>query len=141
MGIKEMFVSFLLVGLFFVAMVNFGANLAIDNGSNQTILSDPRINATFQDTQAELFQAYDTSNSSRTSFETDEIKANSDNLIITSIKGVGTAIGGSLAGIYNLLFGVSADILNIPAVVLATLTAILGISIVFFSWRAYRAGS
>lgn len=141
MGLKEMFISFLLVGLFFIAMVNFGANLATDNNSNQSILNNPRINSTFQDTNVELFRAYDTANASRTSFELDEIKADSDNLIITSIKGVGTAVGGTMSAMFNLIFGLLSDTLGIPAIVLATITAILTVTIVFFAWRAYRAGS
>ncbi len=141
MGLKEMVISFVLVGLFFVAMVNFGANLAIDNNANQSILEDPRINSTFQDTNVQLFAAYDTANESRVTFERDEIKADSDNLIITSIKGVGTAVGGTLSAMANLMFGTLGDVLNVPPVALATIMAILGISIVFASWRAYRAGS
>ncbi len=141
MGLKDIFVALLLTGLFFIAMVSFGHNLALDNNANETILNNSRISAAFGNTTIELFNSVDTANDSRTSFELDEIKTNSDNLIITSIKGVGTAVGGTISVMYNLIFGVLADVLGIPPLAFATITSIFSILIVFFAWRAYRAGS
>lgn len=139
-GFRELVIGMILVGLFFIATVNFGINLAADNGKNSTLLNDSTLNQTYVDTQSNLYSAYDSSNASRTSFETEDVKATSDNLVLSTIKGVGTAFGSTSVGLYNVLFGFAGDVLGIPSIILSTFATILTMVIVFYAWRLYRAG-
>jgi len=133
--------SFIVAGLFFIALVNFGNQLAIDNGAEWSILQDDRINSSIITAESNLGSAQNSANIGRASFENDSLKSDANDVILPSIKSVGTTLGGTMTSMYNLIFGTAADILNIPSIVLVTIVSILVVLTVVLAWRLYRTGS
>ena len=132
--------AFIFSALFVIAFLSFGFNLAIDNNATSTILDDPLINATFVALESQLNQDSKIVNSSKTGFESEDIKENAADVILPSIKSVGTTFFGMSTTIYNLIFLLAFNILNIPSIVLVTMAILIGISIVFLAWKLYRSG-
>ena len=141
MKFQTLIFTFLVAGLFLIAFVNFGNQLAIDNNANWSIRDDARINSTIVTAEQNIVSTQSVTSSGRTAFEQESIKDDAADIILPSVKSVGTTIGGTMTSMYNLIFGTAASILNIPQIVLVTIVTILVTLTVLLAWKLYRSGS
>lgn len=137
---KNFTISTLLVALFIVSMIAFGAQIALDNNSNSTILQDPNINSTFQLLNDNLtkFQGL-AQNQSKAQDETKPIAL--FDFLFESIIGTGKVLKAAFKNIYNLTFGLIGTTLGIPPVALATFTAIILLIMIFLAWKLFKTGN
>ncbi len=138
---RGIFIIFALIGVLVLATINFGANLQLNNGVNDTILNNSIINQTFTRLEGNLSGFRDTAQDQKSSFESEIPERGFGSLIIFSIVRVAQNFGSMIVGIHNILIVLPAQILGISTTVLAALEAIFLVTIVILSWRVYRVGS
>lgn len=150
-GFKTLVISFILVGLFIYALIAFGIQFQTDMDANQTILNETtsNLNTTYGSLKTNLTGAEDTGKSSREKFEDQApITSTSGEVSFTSIVAAGKNFAGTMTGFFKTIFGLLKVTLGFDdtddtafTIVLSTLGAIFLVTVIFFAWRAYRAGS
>jgi len=138
---RQIFVVFALLGIFILAMVSFGSNIAVENNANQTILNDPTFGQTFSNLNESL-KTFDTqSQQQRENFE-GELPASEfvGTFIILSIIGAGKTFISMVVGIFNIIFSPFSSIIGINGVVLGVFVSIFTVIIVLAAWRLYKVG-
>lgn len=139
-GFRNIVIAFLLVGLFMFSLISFGVELAADNEINQTILSHPTINSSYQKIESNLSTAASTASGQRANFETEIPTESFGSLLFYSIVSAGKVFGGMMASMYNLITGSFSEVLGVSPIVLGTITAIILMSMVLLAWRVYKSG-
>ena len=149
-GFRSLVISVLLVGVLMYALISFGVQFQKDMDAEQTILNetDSNLNNTYKSLRTNLTGAEDTANATRTSFESEEATAEFGSLTFKSIVGVGKSFTGTMVNFFNIIFNLLKIVFGLDEEssaaftnVVGTLTSILVITVIFFAWRAYRAGS
>lgn len=144
MGVKSLFISFALIGLFVIALMNFGILLQNENNSSIQIIDDPRINKTFGDLNQNLSQENlkDDVSEKKKTFETEEPQISQGNLLLNSIKFIWTGISDTITGVYNIINGLIFQTLfgSTFSVLLSVLGAILSALVILFGWQLFRTG-
>jgi hypothetical protein len=149
-GLKSLFVAFILVGLFIFAIVGFAVQFQVDMNANDTILNETasNLNETYGWMAENLSETEATAKSQRESFESEKAKSEFGELTFSSIVGVGKTFIGTMADFFNIIFDLISVTMGFGedndkgfAVVIASLSAIFLAVVVFFAWRAYKAGS
>lgn len=136
-GLKSYVVTFLIVGLFIVSMFTFVFNFTAANkpiaGFNSEGVNLTGLQNTLQNTQekAESWQE---------SFSKDNPILALGELVVGSIWGVLKLIGDSIIIIFNIVFGAASQVLGIPPLALAVVSAILIMSIVLAIWKIIKTG-
>ena len=97
MGFREIIIGFLLVGLFLIAMLNFGINIAIDNNSTTSLQNEPRINNTLNRLQGNYSALEETARSQRESFEKTPPILSFGELVFETIIGAGFTFFSGIA--------------------------------------------
>lgn len=145
MAFRHIITSMLLVGLFLVAIINFGVGLSsLNPNSNQSILDDSRISSVSKNLIANQTALQDSSNEQLSNFESENLVSIIGDLLFFTITKAGTtfttvlktfwAITGGL--LFEVIFGGSAAF----GVLFGTITTILLVTIIFLLWRTYKAG-
>lgn len=138
---REMFMSFVIIGVFIVAAMSFVVVMQQENNVTDDMLQNDIINNTFTDLGGDLSQIKSDSDSQRDSFEDEIPERGFGNLIIFSVVGVGKKFTGMIVGVYNTIIVLPAGILGVPEVVIGALTSILTLTLILLAWRVYRSGS
>jgi len=136
---RNLIVSILLTGLFFVAIISFGAQLASNNNANSSILDSPVINSTYGNISSDLSSSDSQVQTQKNATEIDPGQTG-DTLSIPSIWTSILSIGGLVTGLFNAMFGL-LFVIGISPIVLAVFGAIVGISIIFWGWSMIRRGT
>lgn len=144
MTFKNILISTILVALFAVSLIAFGAQLAVDNGVNNSILNDSRINEIYtslDDTisgdkggasnASEAFSSLDTGSS--------EISTESDLGVFSMIK-VALSLPKFLFTIYTQLMEMIQSVLGIPTIVSYTASFIIIIVMITMAISLWRRG-
>ncbi len=141
MGFRELFITFALIGVFILCMVNFGVQIAQDNESNESILNEEIINRSFNvGLNASLTPFQDQAEEQQGKFEEDSTALGAGFFMLEAILNAGKIFSGMIVGIWNLIF-LPLDILGIPRAVIGVMATILIVSLVLFAWRAYKSGA
>ncbi len=136
---KALFITFVLVAVFIVAMVNFAVNIQTTNDANSSILDNPVLNNTFGGLQTDLTSAEATVNASKTSFEEEKTSIEFGELTFKSIVGSGKKFTGVLFGVVGLIFGLISLVFPL-AVLIGAIFTLITISVILFLWRLYKQG-
>lgn len=141
MGFRETAINAVLVGLVILAFIAFAAQTASDNNPNRTIISNPSINQTYSSLSTTLNGAAGIAGGqlNATSSETPTLGFGS--LVLFSIVGAGRVFTGLVTGIYQIIFVLMVQQLQIPVILINVLITIILISVIFLGWRLYRIGS
>lgn len=140
MGFREFFISIGLVGLFLFVMLNFVYNTQNDNNSNDTILNDATLNASFSSLNKNLSDVYTKGKSQKDNFESETPTLGTDSLLFFSIIATGKAFTSGLFGIFNLVLGTMASYLGVPAVVLGVILGLASFTVIILLWSLYKTG-
>lgn len=141
MSFKEYAVGFVLIGVFTLALLVFGIQIANENDAQQNINQDPRIATLYYSINSSLGLAYNYANDSKASFEQDNGFLSFGSLVFNSIVGVGITITKIPILIYDAVMLFLSDVLGIPPIIINSGLAIILITIVLLLWRVYRIGS
>jgi len=137
-GFQDYIISFLLAGLFIVALYSFATGIALNYNQDPNIIDDEQINLTKLESQI---------NETRSSAETWQDKFTSDNFFVS----LGSIILFSLWGIFQLIwtvvnnlssiyFGAMNNVLGIPPLVTGTISSIMIIGLIFAVWKSIKTG-
>lgn len=138
-GIKAFF-GVVLVGLFALAMINYGIDFAQDNNLNQSILDDDRIAPFRDELNSTLVNKSAKSTALKESFVFTNPVAVVFGVIIEGIVGVGNTIVDTIIVFNNIIFGFAFEVLGIPPVAISTVFGILVILMLLYLYRLYRSG-
>ena len=141
MEFKSLLVSTLLIGLFIVALLSFGINLANNNDADNILLDDPALNATFSEMEDELKAAETSSDSQKDSFFIDVPIIGEASVIFTSITGFVRVFFNMGIGIIKAVFLLIQTTLRIPPIVTGVFTSIFIIVTLFLIWKVIRVGT
>lgn len=142
----SLIIGFLLLGLFVFSLIEFGYGTARDNGGNQTLLNDQRINKSFPQLQQELSNTKTISENQKTALENDKAVIGGNSLLLFAISTVWKSFSSMIIGIYNITFGLVFDVIfgsstSSPfVIVFGIFSSILIITISFLAWRLIRTG-
>ncbi len=138
---REVFTTFVLIGVFVFAGISFIVTTQRDNGVTNTILDNDVINRTYSNLETDLGGLSSNASTQKESFESEIPERGFGSLLIFAIVGVGNKFTGMIVGIYNILIVLPASLLGISPIVIGALTAILLLSLILLVWRVYRVGS
>jgi len=141
---KSVVISFLVAGLFIIAISQFGALTAINYGFNESLMDVPGL-----DIDLITEEINTTSTGTSGSWETSYTNATSpfpeegedvSFLTFTSLWDITKSMWSATKTIFNFTFDSAAKILGIPKIVLSLLLTILIIVMMFSLWRLIRIG-
>ncbi len=139
MELKSFFVSALLIGLFIIAILNFGLHVANNNDVDNILTEDSALNTTFQAMEAQLESAEDNATAQKGGFFTDVPLFGAAGPVFQSIWGTVTTFFSMVIGIFNSIFTLLASI-GIPPLVTGVFAAIVIIVVLFLIWQVWRTG-
>jgi len=137
-GLKKLVIGFVLVGLFFVAIMNGGYLLGTQNNANQTILDESILNTSFVSVQGNISSTRGDVSKAKSSFENETATEADTGFSLGAFKDAGTIILGGGVGVYNAVHLIFKS--YIPNIVFIVLAMIIGILGIFWLWRAWKAG-
>lgn len=140
-GFRESIISMILVAVFAFTIIGFGAQFAIDNETNKSILNDPIINKSYGDIQTQLDSSSDSVETQKDSWYNDVPVIGAINLIWKSLTGILRVFFSTFTNLYNVIVTLISTTLGIPAIVLNAINVIITISILLLLWRLVRSGS
>ena len=140
-GFKGLIISFILVGLFAFAMINFGVQLSLENDSNQSILENSAINRSYHRLESNLTELRDEAQTQKEGFEGEDPKLEGGSLLFKSIVGAGKTFSSTITSVWIIISDVAYNVFGINEIILGVLASILLVTIIFLAWRAYKAGS
>ncbi len=144
MSARNIIISFMLVGLFVFAMINFGIGVVVLNDGANSITDDARINSTFGQLESELENVQATAEDQRDKFDSESPTLSFGEILFESIVGVGRTFTSTTVGFMDVTFTLIFDSVfgGDPAfaVVMGTVVGVMLLSIVFLLWRVYKAG-
>ena len=138
---RTFIVNFILIGLVLIASISLGVNIAIDNGSNNTIISDEDLNRTFNRMSSNLTNAQNIMNDSRSSLDDELIEPPTGAFILTSIIGAGKSSINMATLMYNVTFGFIFKRLNISPIIIGVVSSIVILSLLFLAYKFWKTGS
>ena len=139
-GFRALFIAFILVGLFLVAMVNFGVNVANENDANTTLLQNDAINQSFQNFGGEISSAEGNVNEQKGNLDKEVPTQPVGDFTLSSIIKGPLVFLGIVVSFWNIFTTMVSTSLGIPSVVIQALSAILVISLIFGFWRFLKSG-
>lgn len=138
---REIWVMFIIVGVFTFGMISFIVISQQDNDVTNTILNNSIINKTYVNLEQNLTILENNTETQRQSFESEIPERGFGSLIIFSIVGITQKFTGLVIGVYNIFIVLPASILGVSTVVTSAISSILLVSLVLLGWRVYRIGS
>lgn len=142
-GIRNMIISFILVGLFALAFISFIYQTSIDNNPTSDLLTNSQLNKTFKGLNSTL-----SSYQQQAEFQKNVSFSENTNpfvaifeLAVTSIIGIGRTFTGMIFGTWDLITGLIFVTLGVPPIVIGVILSIIIITVIFLLFRMWRVGS
>lgn len=140
-GFRENIINLILVAIFAFALIGFGAQFAIDNKTDISILDDPVINQSYVDIQSALENTESNAETQRESWYEDVPIIKDINLVWKSLTGILRVFFTSFTTTYNVIINFVSIGTGIPEIVLNAITAVITMSMLLLLWRLVRSGS
>ena len=138
LGMKSIFIIFLLTGLFLVSLYQFGLGVASSYGKPASLIDDPRIN--MSGIESQLSQASSDADDKFESFAKDNLFVTAGEIVLFSVWGIWKLVGGTIKAMYTILMGGLVNVIGIDPMVVGVVSAILLISLIFAGWRLIKQG-
>ena len=137
---RSVFISLILVSLFFFAMSSFVIGYAQINNANQTILDDPAFNSSFGNIQLELEGIQGGGQNTRENFEQEVPQIDNNFVLLTSIISSIKIVTSSTVALYNVITQTVSQQLGVNAIVLTVLSGIFLLILILLGWRVIKSG-
>lgn len=138
MEFKDYTINFLLLSLFFIAIVSFAVSLGNGYGKSATDMRSEFIDTST--IEAQLGNASATINTEKEGYLKDNIFVASGAFVLNSVWGVIKSVFSIPIVMLSIYLQFAETILGIPALVTSVLTTIIIITLIFLGWRAMRQG-
>ena len=139
-SLRDLFITFALIGLFTYAAISFIVTTQTDNRVSNTILEDDVINKTHSRLETSLGEFSSNTSTQKESVEGDIPERGFGSLLIFSIVPALWSFGSLVVGVYNIIIVLPASLLGVHPAVIGVLSSILIISLVLWVWSVIRIG-
>ena len=137
---RQLVYSFILIGVFVFAFVNFSIHLTADNDVNNTLMEHPVFNQTYGNLQAELESKQDDADLRLQAQEEDLPSEEIDEIPQKNIIAQLWGSAGEVRTTYDLVISIIKNLFQISPVVMSAITSILVISIGLLIWSVIKSG-
>lgn len=141
MGIKNTFIKMLLVGVLFLAIMNFIIITQTDNDPTNLITNNTLINNSFGDLTTNLNTVNVDTDVASGTFSNSTPTSTLGFVTITSIVSPTRIFRGLVLGTYNILIALPASFLGVPPVILAVINSILTLVLILGIWSVWKGGN
>lgn len=138
---REAAISFIVVGIFIIAIIGFGAQLALDNNTSNSILDNPAINKSFVSINESLEDIRIDADAQKEAWFKDIPIIGDIGLIWKSLTGILRVFFNIIINMYNVIIDLISETIGFPKFVVNTIAAIVTISTLLLLWRVVRSGS
>lgn len=141
---KGMIVSFVLIGLFIFAILNFGIYLSSNNNANMSITDDSVIGSKMTDINTTLRELQDDATDKKQEFEEETGSLSTGFLIFGSILGTTKAFFSTVLNIASSTFSIIDSGLGLGGtgtLILGVFSGIIIVVTLLLIWRVAKAGS
>lgn len=140
---RPLLVSFILIGLFAVALINVVYYMQLDNGASETILDDTTLSNYKNSVVENISNTYTNAEAAGNSTSSSQVTFSYGSPFLDSINGVWKTIKSAPIAIYELTIGLGQTYLfsGPEAIIITTvIAAILTITIIFAVWKMISTG-
>lgn len=141
MGLKNTFIKMLLVGVLFLAIMNFIIITQTDNDPRNLITNNTLINKSFGDLTTNLNTANVETDIASGTFSNSTPTSTLGFVTITSIVSPTRIFRGLVLGTYVILIALPASFLGVPPVILAVINSILTLVLILGVWSLWKGGN
>lgn len=142
MNFRSLIISSLLIGLVLVSLVSFNIYFSQENEINSSLANDDSINRAFGNITKQLNDSRGTAEEKKEAviFESSHPILTFVGFAFMSILDAGGVFIGTTVLMFNVIFEMIIETLDISPVVTGTLFAILLITLILSVWRVFRSG-
>lgn len=140
---RPMIVSFILIGLFSIAVINILFFMQSNNGADETILDDDSLSDYKTSITGNISKTYSDSSAADNSTSSSTVSFTFGSPFLDAINGVWKTIKSAPIAIYQLTIGLGQKYLfgGTEALIITTaIAAILTITIIFAVWKMIATG-
>ena len=141
MGLKDTFIKMMLVGVFFLAVMNFIIITQTENNPQNLVTNNTLINDSFGDLTTNLNTAQADTDIASETFSNSTPSSTLGFVTVTSIVSPTRIFRGLILGTYNILIALPASFLGVPEVVLAIINSILTLILILAVWALWKGGA
>ncbi len=138
---RTLFVTFVLVSIGALAIINFAAITANINNANQTVLQNPFINKTFINLGGNISESENTAISQREAVKREQVEIPTGSFLLVSVVGTAATFGDIMVGVYNITLGLIFSFFGFGNEVLGALNSIVLGVIIFAGWKTFKTGT
>jgi len=136
---KGFLITFVLLSIFIVALINFSVQFANDTGSNNSIIDHPSISILNSTVTANLSGAQGLAQGQRNNVEKDTPIIAFD-FLLSSIVGTWRIFNSVTFNIINVIADVSHNVLGVPPIVIGGVLSIMLITVIYLGWKMIKTG-
>ncbi len=140
MKFMNFFISFCLIGIFILCMVNFNTQISSDNNSTNTVLQNPAMAEAFSGLESNLSEFQKQAEDEKGIFEENKPMVGIGFFMLEGIMGAGKIFTGMIISVFNFFLLPLGTILGIDTGIISIFISILIVSILLLLWRLYKAG-
>ncbi len=141
MGIKNIFIKMVTVGIIFLAIMNFIIITQTDNDPTNLITNNTLINSSFGDLTSNLNTLNSETDLASATFSNETPTSTLGFVTITSVVSPTRIFRGLVLGTYNVLIALPAKFLGVPEVVLSIINSILTLLLILGVWSIWKGGN
>jgi hypothetical protein len=136
---KDYPINFLLAGLFLIAIISFGVNMAHNYGQDEALMKSDKID--FSGLENRINQTSADAQSWGETFKSDNLFVVAGGIVLYSIWGITKLVWNSALAVLSIFTDGASSLLGIPPVAIGVLTAIIIIGLIFSAWKLIKQGS
>ncbi len=141
MGIKNIFIKMLLVGVIFLSIMNFVIITQTENNPTHLITNNTLINTSFGDLTSNLNAAQSQTEIASGDFSNEAPTSTLGFVTITSIVSPTRIFRILVLGTYNILIRLPAQFLGVPKVIISVINSILTLLLILGVWAIWKGGN
>lgn len=139
-SIKGLFVMFILIGLFSIAIISVGIGVSNDNKVNSSITNDTEILELYDDLSSSILKSKSDMDTQKDVLEGSSPEEDTDEISITAIFSIGKKIISLPKTFYNLLVKPLQTKLGVSSIVINAFASIILALMIILIWRWIKSG-
>lgn len=136
----DLFINWMLIGLFVVALFSFGVLYQEDNEVENKFIENSLMNETYGSLRTNLGELRDESQAQKTLFESENPTSGFGTILLFSIVSTGKVFNSMIIGTFNTLIKLPTVVLGIDPIILSVLGTMLILTIIIGLWIVYKLG-
>jgi len=136
---KGFLITFILLSMFIVALINFGVQFADDTQSSKSLIDHPSISVLNSTVTANLSNAQGLAQGQRDNVEKDTPIIAFD-FLLSSIVGTWRIFNSVTFNIINVVADISHNVLGVPPIIIGAVLSIMLITVIYLGWKMIKTG-